>query len=111
MGGVVLEEGDEEKLQYLTFAMAASKTFGKSTYATWLIHFDEGEGSQSGWCWRHCSRIGCHGICFPASQKMVVCLCICSVHSSYKRGEVDRRAYLLGSLFVRVDECVGNIVH
>lgn len=31
--GVVLEGDDEQKLQYLTSAMAASKTSGKVTYA------------------------------------------------------------------------------
>lgn len=43
-----LEEDDEEKLHYLVFVIAASKTFVKSTYAMWLRYFDESEGSQSG---------------------------------------------------------------
>lgn len=38
---------DEVKLRYLTFAMTASKTSSKSTYAIWLRFFNEKEGSQS----------------------------------------------------------------
>lgn len=44
--GVVLVGEDEIKLWYLTSTVTASKTFGKSTYATWLRYF-EGEESQS----------------------------------------------------------------
>lgn len=43
--GEVLKGEDEDKLHSLTSAMAASKTSGKSSYATW--YFDEGERTQS----------------------------------------------------------------
>lgn len=42
---IVLKKESKEKLQ--TFVMIASKTSGKSTYASWLKYFYEGKGSQS----------------------------------------------------------------
>lgn len=39
----------KRKLKYLVAAMAASRTFEKSTYATWLRFFYEGDGSRSGY--------------------------------------------------------------
>lgn len=44
--GMVLEEGDEDKLQQLTFAMASFMTPVKSTNSSWIRYFEEGEGSQ-----------------------------------------------------------------
>lgn len=44
---VMLEEDDEEKLQYLISAMAVSNTYRKSINVTWLRYFDEGEARQS----------------------------------------------------------------
>lgn len=45
---VVLEGKAEAKLTYLTSPMVASKTSGKSTYASSSRFFYKGEGSQSG---------------------------------------------------------------
>lgn len=42
-----LKGEDEQKLCYLTSAMTSVRSFGKSTYATWLGFFINGEGSWS----------------------------------------------------------------
>lgn len=47
--GDVLEEKDKVKLRYLTSTMTASRTSSMSTYATWLLFFDEGDDSKSGY--------------------------------------------------------------
>lgn len=45
--GIVLEGEVQVRLKYLTTAMAASTSTGKSAYTTWLRFFYEGDGSQS----------------------------------------------------------------
>lgn len=41
------EGEDQIKLKYNTDAMIASRSSGKSTYATWLRFFDEADGRKS----------------------------------------------------------------
>lgn len=52
--GIVNEGDDQTKLKYLTVSIAATKTFGKLTYATWLQFFDEREGGRSGYIMKAC---------------------------------------------------------
>lgn len=44
---VVLEEKGEMTLKYSSYAMTASKTSGKSSYAIWARFFDEGGVSKN----------------------------------------------------------------
>lgn len=45
--GTVLEGKDEAKLQELVSAMPSSRTLGKSKYASWIRHLEEGVGRKS----------------------------------------------------------------
>lgn len=45
--GIVLEGDNGVKLRYPTSIVEASRTFDKSTYANWLVFFDEGIVSKS----------------------------------------------------------------
>lgn len=43
--GIVLEKEDEKTLQLQNFALSSSKRSGKSTYASWIMYSNGGEGN------------------------------------------------------------------
>lgn len=46
---IILEEENKIKLKYLAATMIASRSSRKSTYATWLRFYNEGDDNWSGY--------------------------------------------------------------
>lgn len=42
----LVEDDKNQKMKIFIMAMAALRSLGKFTYASWLCHFGEGEGSS-----------------------------------------------------------------
>lgn len=45
--GMILDEGDKEKLKVLNKTYSESKTSNKGTYASWLRYFEIGRGHDN----------------------------------------------------------------
>lgn len=107
---ITLDEADKKKMKALNKALLDSKSSNKSKYASWARHFISECGNGVTLSSKPCYHTSSHAMSCRVAMKMTLIHTCSTCNQISQKGKIGPRPIYLGSLYYRLDECVGNIV-